>query len=524
MRFGRSLASVLLAAWCGAGTVRAESVLRIGAPSEPETIDPVKSTGIYEGKIELELFEGLTIRDAAGKLIPGAAQSWDVSPDGLTYTFHLRPGLKYSNGEPLVAADFVYGFHRLVDPATGSENVTLVEAIAHAADIESGKLTDFDQLGAAAPDEHTVVLTLWRPSNRLLDYAVAYFPARKADIERYGSDWTRPGKLVGNGAFMLADWVPQSHIGMARNPYYRDAASVALDRVEYVVTGSPETALKMFRAGELDVAELPRTEIEWAKRNLAVALKAEPQVGTYMIGLNVGVPPFDDPRLRQALALVTDQEAITRKIVRGDQVPAYGFVPPLIPGYPAVSEGFRGMKMTERTALARKLYAEAGYGPDKPLHVQLMVAKGREWDRWALALTGMWHDALGVEAEIDTQEWQVYLGRLNHHDFTAAVDDWIISSQAPSLLDEYRSTSPSNEVQYNSAAYDRYLTEADSAVDLPAEYSAYAKAERLLLDDQAIIPIYHAVTHRLVASRVQGWIANPADSHRSQYVSLAPPS
>lgn len=524
MKFGRSLASVLLLALCATGTGRAESILRIGAPSEPETIDPVKSTGIYEGKIELELFEGLLTRDAAGKLIPGAAQSWNISPDGLTYVFHLRPELKYSNGEPLVAADFVYGLHRLVDPAIGSENGLTVEAIAHAADIESGKITDVDQMGAAAPDDRTVVLTLWRPSIRLLDYAVSYLPARKADIDRYGNDWTRPGKLVGNGAFVLTDWVPQSHVGLKRNPYYRAAESVALDRVEYVITGSPETSLKMFRAGELDVAELPRNEIEWAKRNLAAVLKAEPQIGTYMIGLNTGAPPFDDPKLRRALALVTDQQEITEKIVRGDQVPAYGFLPPLIPGYPAVSESFRGMKMADRTALARKLYAEAGYGPDKPLHVQLMVAKGREWDRWALALVGMWHDALGIETELDTQEWQVYLGRLNHHDFTAAVDDWITAIQAPALLDEYRSTSSSNEVQYKSAAYDRYLTEADSAADVPAEYAAYAAAERLLIDDQAIVPIYHAVTHRLVATRVQGWIANPGDSHRSQYVSLAPPS
>ncbi|HLZ64620.1 MAG TPA: peptide ABC transporter substrate-binding protein [Aliidongia sp.] len=522
MKLGRSLTLLLLAMLCGAPAVAADRLLRIAAPSEPETLDPARSTGLYEGKIEADLFEGLLSRDAAGVPIPGAASSWDISADGLTYTFHLRPDLKYSNGEPVVAADFVYGMRRLIDPATGSQNGLILAAVDQAAEIESGKVTDLTRLGAVAPDDRTVVVTLWRRSLRLLDYAIGYYPLRKADIDRYGNDWTRPGNLVGNGAFVLVDWVPQSHVELRRNPFFRDAASVKLDRVRYVVTGSPETSLKMFRAGELDIAELPRNEIEWAKLHLAEALRAEPQIGVYMIGLNIGAPPLDNPKLRRALALVVDQDAITSKIVRGDQVPAYGFIAPLLPGYPAVVESFRAQPMAERIAEARKLFAEAGYGADKKLHLSVMVAKGREWDRWALAVIGMWHDALGVEAELDVQEWQVYLGRLNHHDFTAAVDDWVSLIQAPALLDEYRSTSASNEVQYRSAAFDRYLTEADAAPDLAAEYAAYAKAEQLLIDDQPIIPVYHAVTHLLVAPRVRGWVANPADSHRARYLSLAP--
>ena len=525
MNFIRSVASCLLinlAVLCAAGAARAEAILRVGAPSEPETIDPAKSTGLFEGKIEAELFEGLLSRDATGRSIPGAAQSWDISADGLVYTFHLRPDLKYSNGEPIVAGDFVYGLRRLVDPATGSENGLEVDAVANALEIESGKIKDLTQLGAAAPDDRTVVITLRRPSIRLIDYAIDYYPLRQADIERYGSDWTRPGKLVGNGAFVLAEWVPQSHVALRRNPFYREAATVKLDGVRYIASGSPETALKMFRADELDIAELPKTQIEWAKRNLTATLKAEPQIGCFMIGLNAGAPPFNDGRLRRALALVIDQDAVTEKIVRGDQVPAHGFIPPLIPGYPAVSENFTGKPMADRIAEAKKLYAEAGYGPGKPLRVQLMLAKGREWDHWTLAIAGMWHDALGVEATLDTQEWQVYLGRLNHHDFTAAVDDWVTLIQAPALLDEYRSTSASNEVQYKSVAFDEAVTAADSAPDLPTEYARYAAAERLLLDGQAIIPIYHPVTHALVAERVHGWIANPADSHRSRFISLVP--
>jgi len=498
----------------------AESVLRIEAPSEPETLDPAKSTGLYEGKIELELFEALVTRDATGAIIPGAADSWDVSADGLTYTFHLRPDLKYSNGEPVLAGDFVYGMRRLADPATGSENGIALEAVDQAAEIQAGKVTDLARLGASAPDDRTVVVRLWRRSVRLIDYAIDFFPLRQADIERNGIEWTRPGKLVGNGAYVLADWVPQSHIELRRNPLYREAAAVTIDRVRYVVAGSPETALKMFRAGELDISELPRTELEWAKANLAAALKPEPEIGTYMVGLNVGAPPMNDPKLRRALALVVDQAALTRKVVRGDQVPAYRFIAPLLPGYPDVSEAFKDTAMAARVAEARKLYAEAGYGPGKPLKLSLMLAKGRDWDRWALALVGMWHDALGVEATLDATEWQVYLGRLNHRDFTAAIDDWVTLVQAPSLLDEYRSTSASNEIQFNSPAYDQLLTDADTAPDLETEYAAYAKAEQLLIDGQGIIPIYHIVTHVLVSPKVQGWIANPADSHRARYLSL----
>ena len=500
----------------------AESVLRIEAPSEPETLDPAKSTGLYEAKIELELFEALVTRDATGAIIPGAADSWDISDDGLTYTFHLRPDLKYSNGEPVLAGDFVYGMRRLADPATGSENGIVLAAVDQAAEIEAGKVTDLTRLGVSAPDDRTVVVRLWRRSVRLIDYAIDFFPLRQADIERNGVEWTRPGKLVGNGAYVLADWVPQSHIELRRNPLYREAAAVTIDQVRYIVAGSPETALKMFRAGELDISELPRTELEWAKVNLAGALKPEPEIGTYMVGLNIGTAPMNDPKLRRALALVVDQAALTQKVVRGDQVPAYGFIAPLLPGYPVVSEAFKDRPMAARVAEARKLYAEAGYGPGNPLKLSVMLAKGRDWDRWALALVGMWHDALGVEATLDATEWQVYLGRLNHHDFTAAIDDWVSLIQAPALLDEYRSTSASNELQFNSPAYDQALTDADAAPDLATEYAAYAKAERLLIDDQAIIPIYHIVTHVLVSPKVQGWIANPADSHRARYLSLGP--
>jgi len=500
----------------------AESVLRIEAPSEPETLDPAKSTGLYEAKVELELFEALVTYDARGAIIPGAAESWDISADGLTYRFHLRPDLKYSNGEPVLAADFVYGMRRLIDPATGSQNGIALAAVDQAAEIEAGKVTDLSRLGASAPDDRTVVIRLWRPSARLIDYALYFVPLRKADIERNPDDWTRPGKLVGNGAYSLGEWVPQSHITLRRNPFYREAAAVKIDEVRYIVAGSPATALKMFRADELDISELPRTEIEWAKANLGAALKAEPEIGIYMVGLNVGAAPMNDPKLRRALALVVDQAVLTQKVVRGDQVPAYGFIAPLLPGYPAVSEAFKDMAMAERIAEARKLYAEAGYGPGNPLKLSVMLAKGRDWDRWALALIGIWHDTLGVEATLDATEWQVYLGRLNHHDFTAAIDDWVTLIQAPSLLDEYRSTSASNELQFKSVAYDQALTDADSAPDLAAEYAAYAKAERLLIDDQAIIPVYHLVTHVLVSPKVQGWIANPADTHRARYLSLAP--
>ncbi len=516
MRLGLLLSLVLLLGL----PARAETLLRIGAPSEPETLDPAKSTGVYEGKIEAELLEGLMTRDAAGKRIFGTAEACDVSADGLTYTFHLRPDLRYSNGEPLRAADFVYGMRRLVDPATGSQNGLILAAVDQATEIEAGQQKDLTRLGVTAPDDRTVVITLRRRSIELLDNAINFLPLRQADIDRNGMGWTRPGKLVGNGAYVLDDWVPQSHIELKRNPFYRNAAAVKIDRVRYVVTGSPETALKMFRAGELDISELPRTEIEWAKANLAPMLKSEPQIGTYMVGFNMGAPPLDDVRLRRALALVVDQEALTAKIVRGDQVPAWRFVAPLLPGYPDLSEDFRDTPMARRVAEAKRLYAAAGYGPKKPLHLTLMLAKGREWDRWALALIGMWHDALGVEATLDPQEWQVYLGRLNHHDFTAAIDDWVTLVQSPLLLEEYKSTSASNEVQYRSAAYDQDVTDADMAPDLAAQYAAYAKAERLLIDAQAILPVYHAVTHLLVAPQVEGWVANPADSHRAQYLSL----
>ena len=339
-------------------------VLRLGNGSEPQALDPQISENTQDSNVERDLYEGLVTLDKDGKVVPGVAESWSVSPDGLVYSFKLREDAKWSNGDPVTAEDFAWSWRRAVDPATGSKYSFLYYPIKNAEDIANGREKDLTQLGVKAVDPHVFEVTLKAPTGyfpSLISHA-RFLPLNRANVEKFGHQFTRGGNLVSNGAFMLKEWTPQSRIVAVKNPNYWDAARVKLTEIDFFPIENQSEELKRYRAGELDVTnEVPADQVDFIRQNLPQELKITPYLGTYYYGFNLEKPPFkDNLKLRQAVALIIDRAAITDQVLKTGEKPLYSWVPPGIPGYRQQKMSFADMPMDERIAAAKKLYAEAG--------------------------------------------------------------------------------------------------------------------------------------------------------------------
>jgi oligopeptide transport system substrate-binding protein len=519
--------AALLVALALAGAAGAETVLQRGNGAEPETLDVHKSSGVPEANIQRDLFEGLLAEAADGGLVPGAAESWEVSDDGTAYTFRLRADGRWSDGAPVTAADFVYAYRRALDPATGSDYAFILWPLRNAEAATKGALSDLAEIGAEALDARTLRLTLKAPTPYFLGLLTHHmtYPVPRHAIAAHGARWTRPGNMVSNGAYRLAEWRPQSHLKLVRNEHYRERGKVAIDAVVYHPTEDTSTEIKRFRAGELDVtSDVPAEQIAWAEANLAEAFHNTPYLGTYFYALNTGAPPFEGAvALRRALALAIDREILTAKVSRGGEVPAYSWVPPGVRDYTQQPVPFAAQSQTERDARARALYAEAGYGPDKPLEVEILYNTSEGHKKIAIAVAAMWRKALGVRVTLLNEEWKVYLDTRSQMRFQVARGGWIGDyNDANTFLELFKSdVGGMNPSAYANPAYDALIRQAEVTVDAAARAGLMQRAERLMLADMPIIPLYHYTTQHLVAARVKGWVDNIMDVHPSQYLRLA---
>lgn len=525
-KFGVLCGGVLLAASFVIGTASAETVFRRGHQAEPESLDPQKVDSAEEGNILLDMFEGLTRIDGAGNVVAAAASSWDVAADGLSWTFHLRPQAKWSDGKPVVAGDFVYGLRRAVDPATAAPYVAILYEIVGAREINDGKEKDLSKLGVTAVDDHTLKIALTEPTAFLpgvLTLSIAY-PMPKAAIEAGGGQWTRPGNIVSNGPYNLASWEPQQQITLTRNPNYWDAASVKIDKALWLVVESDETAFKRFRAGELDFSRIPVTEMPWARKNLPDELHPDVNMWTAYVILNTGKAPLTDVRLRQALSMTLDRETLADKVDPHGEVPAYGLVPPGMPGYSQQPPDWMALAKPERLAKAKALYAEAGYGPGNPLKLELVYPTTEGSRRVTSAMASMWKQALGAEVIVTNEENQVVLAQTRHHDFQMSLYGWIADYPDPwTFLSIFQSTAGDlNTSAYNNPEFDKLLNQAKETVDPPARLKLLEAAERLISRDMPIIPMYYDVRPYLVSTKLAGYHANPLDVHPTRDLSFKP--
>ncbi|MFZ5792203.1 MAG: peptide ABC transporter substrate-binding protein [Pseudomonadota bacterium] len=524
-RTGSRLAALALAALlAGTAVAQAETVLRRGNGAEPETLDPHKSTGVTENVIENDLFEGLVTLSADGKQIPGVAKSWDISDDGKVYTFHLRDDAKWSNGDPVTAADFAYSFRRAVDPKTASDYAPILAPIVNASDIITGK-TDPKELGVEAPDPLTVKITLNAPTPYLLGLLThnIAMPVHKATVEKFGDQWTRPGNMVSNGAFMMADWVPQSQVTVVKNPYFHDAANVKLDKIIYYPTEDVAEELKRYRAGELDITyDVPSEQVKWLEQNMAAEFHNDPYLGTYYYVINLTRAPLGKSKqIRRALDMAVNREVLTDKITQAGEIPAYSWVPPSMPGYQQQFVDFKDMPMDKRLAEAKKLLADAGYGPNNPLKIELLYNTNENHKKIAVAIASMWKP-LGVEVTLNNQEWKVYLDTRDKKDFDVARAAWIGDFADPvNFLDLFLSDAGErNDAGYDNPKYDALLKKAAATVDPKTRLDLLARAEKIFLDDDALIPIYHYTTQHMLSPKLVGWEFNILDIHPGRFLSL----
>ncbi|MGZ6009187.1 MAG: peptide ABC transporter substrate-binding protein [Rhizomicrobium sp.] len=499
-------------------------VLNRGNVAEPDTLDPPQYGLAVEVEIMDDLFLGLTTRDQNGSLIPGAAERWDISADGRTYTFHLRKGLRWSDGSPLTAMDFVAGIRRMLDPATHSQFANFAYKIHNGQAINEGKLPP-QEAGVSAPDDRTLVIQLDRPSPILIVLtAIPLFdPLPRAAVARFGKDWIKPGNMVSNGAFTLAEWVPQGHVRLKKNPYFYDAKNVQIDEVNFFPTDDDAAALKRFRARELDFnMRFPPTMLDWLKRNLPGEALIAPNLALTYLTFNLKDPVVGDLSVRRALSLAIDRERLTNQILHTGEIPAFGLIPPAIKGYAGSKIEGAGVPYVTRLAQARALLATAGYGPRHPLSLTFHCRLGELNRRIAVAVQAMW-SSVGVNTDIVTEEVAMHYNRLRTRDFQVADAGW----QAPPDPEYYMyllktQSTEANYASFSDAEFDRLTYDAEAVMDTPSRYAAYARAEKIALDALPIVPLFFPVNRAIVQPYVKGYVENALDVHPSRYIRLSP--
>jgi oligopeptide transport system substrate-binding protein len=504
------------------GGTAGEAVLRRGNAAEPTTLDPHFSTGTWEDNIISDLLVGLTTADAAGKAIPGAAESWDTSPDGKTWTFHLRD-LQWSDGKPVTAGDFIYAWRRILDPKTAAPYAAILYGFKNAQAIASGKMKP-EELGARAIDDKTVELQLENPAPylpELLAHTTAY-PVPQQVVEAKGRDWTKPDTYIGNGPYTLVEWIPNDHITLVKNPKFYDAASVKIDRVVYYPIADPDAGLKRFRAGELDTQDgIPTNQFDFVKSTMGPLLHSDPSAANGWLVINLQHKPFDDIRVREALNLAYDRETMAEKVVKIGQPPSYSIVPPGIANYPGgVEFSFKNTPYSERVKQAQQLMQQAGFGPNKHLQTSMATGPSPDAKRIAAAVQEIWR-SIYVDTEIVQLDAQVYSSNLRTGNFDIAGYAWIADFNDPrNFLFLLLSDNELNFGHYKNPEFDALIKQSDQEQDLKKRGEILAKAEAIALKDVPWIPTRYQVTLNLVQPYVKGWVANVSDKNRSRWLSI----
>lgn len=492
----------------------------------PRTLDPSFNEDVAGNAIADDLFEGLVRLDAAGNVLPGVAQGWEVSPDGLKWRFHLRADARWSNGDAVTARDFVYAWRRVVDPATGSAAASQLLPIGGAAAIVDGSASP-DTLAVAAPDVRTLEVQLAGPTPYFL-YLLTncwLMPVHEATVRAYGVSWTDPAHMVSNGPFVLRSQVMNGPIELEPNPLYWGAAEVRLSAVTYhpVVDSAATTA--RFLAGDLDITDrFQMDDFSWLSAAVGSQLRLEPYFATYMLGMQVDRPPFDDIRLRQAMVMALDREILVNKLLKGMYLPAYGIVPPL-PGYAQVLPDWARWSDAERHREAQRLYAAAGYSAKKPFEVELWYPTADADTRRVMeAMVAMWRMNLGAQVHLANEEWRVHQQnrRIRKHRFFYF--PWSGDYPDPlTFLALPMADSRQNYMGYRSAAYAEAMQRATQGSDAVIRQDAYHAAEQILGRDAVVVPVYFYKSKHLLRSHVQGWQGNPMDRHSSRDLYLALP-
>jgi len=497
------------------GALRAPQgqLLRFNLGTEPELRDPGVMSGQPDGRFARMVFEGLTVPDPVTlEPRPGQAYRWERSPDGLVYTFHLRPGLRWADGTPLTSRDFLWSWRRVVTAATASRNASLYYSIAGAEDFHKGRLTDPEKLGIAAPDDSTFVVTLEQPTAYFLMLTTYYpfMPVPRHIVEKYGVRWTLQPNLVGNGPFRWTYWRQNDRYEFVPSESYWDRASVRLDRVVAYAVDDLNTSTNLYKSGAIDwnpSGYIPSQYLGYMKPY--ADYRTGRYQGTYFYSVNVTRPPLDDVRVRRALNLAIDREAIARDLLKGSRE-AWGRVTPA--GYP----GYEGPAAVRYDPVrARDWLAKAGYPGGKGFpRISILFNTSEDHRRIAEAIQAMWKRDLGIDIELSSQEWGSYLQATTALQYDVARRSWIGDYLDPNtFLQVLTSGDGNNRTGWSDPRYDALIRRAARTLDPAARFKLLAEAEAIALDEAPFLPIYHYFTTELVKPWVRGIHQTALDVH-----------
>ncbi|MCL6450825.1 MAG: peptide ABC transporter substrate-binding protein [Acetobacteraceae bacterium] len=492
----------------------AEQVLRYNLGTEPETLDPAKMTGIPEFTALMQFMEGLTRIGTNGNPEPGIAKSWEISPDGTKYTFHLRDAV-WTSGEPVTAYDFEFAWKRALDPATAADYAYQLYYIKGGQAFNEGKGTA-DEVGVKAKDAKTLEVTLEAPTPYFLSLTAfqTYMPLPKSLVESNPDWWTKPETMACNGPFKVTVWDHHSKLEYAKNDKYWDAKSVKLSKLIYYMIEESSTELTMFETGEIDFADNPPLpDIDRLKAE--GKLKISTLLGTYYYLFQCQKVPINDARVRKALTYAIDRQSLVTNVTKGGQVPATAFVPPQVPdakpGKDFRTVGGEYFKDND-VATAQKLLAEAGYpgGANFP-PVEILYNTSEAHKAIAEAIQEMWKKSLGITGvTLTNQEWGVYLATRDQGTYQIARAGWLGDYLDPmTFLDMWVTGGGNNNTFWGDAEYDRLVEEAKKTLNNEERFAKMHKIEDILFRDNPIAPIYYYVDLWLCKDYVQGIYKSP---------------
>ena len=502
-------------------------MIRRGLPGEPRTLDPQLTDDEFSFQVVRDLFEGLTAEDARGRIVPGVANSWTINKSGTVYTFKLRPQARWSDGSPVTAPEFVEGLRRAVDPRTASGSAELLQVIKGASSIIAGK-HDVTDLGVSAIGENIVRIELARPAPYILQVLsqpiaapLRYTMSNTALGSKHDKDPT-----VFNGPFILVKRVYGSYIELARNPFYWDASHVSIDRVRYVISESEATELREYLAGQLDMTySIPMPDLNRLLIQRPTEVQLAPILATFYLAFNLSEPRLrDNLDLRRALSMAIDRNLIAAKVMLGVS-PAYSYVPSGVQNYASREYKWAKWPRDRRLDSARRFYAKAGYSSHHPLRLRLYFNSDETIRRVMIAIAENWKQNLGVDSDLVSDEFQVFLaGRKDHSRWDVARFGWKADYDDPaSFLEVFAHDSPQNDANYNSAKFDDLISAARTEPNNATRIHLLENAESVLLDDYPIMPVYFYKARRLVKPYIGGGTITPLDRAYSKYLFLKKP-
>ncbi len=523
-----AIAGLVAALSLAASPALAQSVLHRGNGPAPASLDPALGSAVTESRITYDLYEGLFTFGPKGELAPAVAKSWEISPDGVVYTFKLREDANWSDGTPVTAEDFVFSWRRMVDPKTASDYAYFLWPVKNAEAIGKGEMPT-DALGTEAVDAKTLRVTLERPTGYFLNSLQhrATFPISKANYEAHGRAFVEAGKMVSNGAYLLAEHQPQTFVRLKRNPHYWDRANVRIDEVLHHASDSQDTELRRFRAGELHlVHQIPNAQVEWARKNIPESVRFHTVNATWYLGFNLTREPWaSDAKVREALTLAIDRDVLADKVAMAGEKANYTLTPPGFAGYRNPQPAMATMTQAERDARAKKLLEEAGYGPGNPLRFEVLHPTSEASRRLVVAIAGMWKQKLGVDVTLNNQEFRVQLQTAGDRTYPGLVWlGWLADfSDAYTFLKLFQSDiGRMNRTGYANPAYDKALADANMMTDPEARLAKLAEAEAMLLADLPFVPLLTGSYRTVVNPKVKGFNENPSGFNLTRYMELTP--